>query len=95
MLNDKEKYNDSLIISEIIGGLLVGIFTLGLPFILWYLFKFINFIQNEDFKIFLIGFSLCPLWIFIFLTTYKVIEKKEMRKKSTAKLFNKAVEKAK
>lgn len=81
MRNEREKYNDTLVIWEMLGGLTIGLFTLGLPFILWYVFKFINFIQSENFKMFLIGFSLCPLWVFTFLKIHKVMEnKRETRK---------------
>ena len=60
---DIEKQNDTLVIWQVISGIIGGIFTLLLPFGLWYLSKFMTFVQSEDFKMFIVGFSLCPFWI--------------------------------
>jgi len=80
MRNEREKHNDSLLIGEMIGASIVGLFTLALPFILWYLFKFMDFIRSENFKGFMIGFSLCPLWVFIFLKVHKKITTRKVKK---------------
>lgn len=79
---DIEKQNDTLLIWQVISGLIGGIFMLALPFLLWYLSKFITFIQSEDFKMFIIGFSLCPFWIFVFMRIYDKKGKYKKAKKN-------------
>ena len=67
---DIEKHNDTLIIWEWLGAFIVGTIIFLLPVVLWYISKFITFVQSEDFKMFVIGFSFCPFWVFVFMRIY-------------------------